>query len=110
MHVSGDSCRSTFHWCLTWSMVLRVEDFVFTFDEAVTRHETFDNRPDYYGVIFHTEDGYRHEVISSKLGVRVLINHKTWLGYGEDVPFHEGTFWKLPAGVHAERSPCSSTG
>lgn len=87
-------------------MQLRVDDLVFTFDDI--HYETFDDPANYHGVDFTLADGSRYEVLSSKLGMRLLINLAD--GFNKDVPFHEGTFWMLPAGIQVTRSPCSSTG
>ena len=80
-------------------MQLRVDDLVLTFDDSI-HYETFDVPDNYHGVDFHAPDG-KYEVLSSKLGMRLLINLKD--GSNKDVPFHEGTFWMLPAGIKVER-------
>jgi hypothetical protein len=86
-------------------MQLRVDDLVLTFEDG-TRFETFDDPANYHGVDFFLADG-KYEVLSSKLGMRLLINLAD--GYNKDVPFHEGTFHMLP-GVQVTREAPSSSG
>ncbi len=85
-------------------MELHVEGFRLRFDGIP--HSTFECR-DYRGVIFYKDD-FKYEVIHSALGVRLLINHETWLGFFRDLPFHEGTWRFLPEEVQVDMLPSSS--
>ena len=81
-------------------MKLSVGRFVLDFEDI--RHKLFEGEH-YRGVTFFAADGFRYEVIESRLGTRLLINHQTEYGHMRDVPFHEGTFRMLPRSIHTYR-------
>lgn len=79
-------------------MMYDFQDFSIDLTKAIDV-EPFDNRPDYYGVIFKTTtERFRFQVIHNLfMGYRIYIYDDN--GYMRDIPFHKGTQGFLPEGI-----------
>lgn len=63
------------------------------------RVKTYDNRPDFHGIIFTDEDSQYEVVVNPLLGLRLLITRTDVLGHVKDIPLHGGTLRFLPEWV-----------
>jgi len=76
----------------------RIDKYILTFDHNI-KTEIF-SETQYYGIIFHMDNGKYEVMHNFDLGNRLLINLKN--GANKDVPFKEETFWLLPPVINAK--------
>lgn len=75
-----------------------LDRYLITYDSQIEVEKFYCEQ--YYGIIFHTEDGTYQVLHNVDYGDRILINKSD--GSWNDIPFKPATFRFLPPGVEAK--------